>query len=148
MIWQDIRYPLYCTKTCIIPMCFITIELRHSYGVTAIALWPVIAKDCDAVTHNYDKKIVTMRKYVIVFRNYRFQLKCKSSATASYDFVLLPPVDEQSSLTRTISLVLPYLLNIATHTHDTKSPSQSHLLRVHTSWDFEKNFLQNNFSFF
>ena len=63
-----------------------------------------------------------MRKHVTVFRNYRFQLKCKYSAIASYYFVSLPPVDEQSSLTRTISLVLPYLLNIATHTHDTKSP--------------------------
>ena len=44
-------------------MCFITIELRRSYGVTAIALWPVIAKNCDAVTHNYDKKIVVTRSY-------------------------------------------------------------------------------------
>ena len=75
-------------------MCFITIELRRSYAVTAIELWPVIAKNCDAVTHNYekktvvmrsyDKKIVTMRKYVTVFHNYRFQLKCKYSATVSY----------------------------------------------------------------
>ena len=46
------------------------------------------------VTRSYDKKIVTMRKYVTVFRNYRFQLKCKYSATASYYFVSLPPVDE------------------------------------------------------
>ena len=55
-------------------MCFITIKLRRSYGVTAIALWPVIVKNCDAVAHNYEKKIVvtrtddtkisTMRKYV------------------------------------------------------------------------------------
>ena len=75
-------------------MCFITIELWRSYDVTAITLWPVIAKNCDAVTHNYDKKIVvtrsydtkifTMRKYVTVFRNYRFQLKYKYSATVSY----------------------------------------------------------------
>ena len=88
-------------------MCFITIELRRSYGVTAIALRPVIAKTCDAVTHNYgkkivvtrsyDTKIVTMRKYVTVFRNYRFQLKCTYSSTASYYFVSLTPVDEQSS---------------------------------------------------
>ena len=88
-------------------MCFITIELRRSYGVTAIALWPVIAKNCDAVTYSYDKKfvvtrsydtkIVTMRKYVTVFGNYRFQLKYKSSATASYYFVSLTTVDEQSS---------------------------------------------------
>ena len=88
-------------------MCFNTIELRRSYGVTVIALRPVIAKNCDAVTHNCDKKIVvtrsydtkfvTMRKYVTVFRNYRFQLKCKYSATASYYFVSLTTVDEQSS---------------------------------------------------
>ena len=55
-------------------MCFITIELRRSYGVTAIELCPVIAKNCDVLTHNYEKKIVvtgtddteivTMRKYV------------------------------------------------------------------------------------
>ena len=126
-------------------MCFITIKLRRSYGVTAIALWPVVAKNCDAVTHNcdkkivvtrsYDTKIVIMRKYVTVFRNSRFQPKCKSSATASYYFVSLPLVDEQSSIATTISLVLPYLLNIARHTHDTKSPlpipfaKSSHILR-------------------
>ena len=91
----------------ILPMCFITIELRRSYAVTAIALWPVSAKNCDAVTHNYDKKIVvtrsydrkisTMRKYVIVFRNSRFQLKCKYSATASFYFVSFTTVDKQSS---------------------------------------------------
>ena len=46
-----------------VPMCFITIELQRSYGVTAIALWPVIAKNCDAVTHNHDKKIVVTRSY-------------------------------------------------------------------------------------
>ena len=88
-------------------MCFITIELRRSYGVTAIALRPVVAKNCDAVTHNYEKKIVvtrsyntkivTMRKYVTVFGNFRFQLQCKSSATAWYYFVSLTTVDEQSS---------------------------------------------------
>ena len=65
-------------ETCLImkrmiPMCFITIELRHSYGVTAMALWPVIAKNCDAVTHNYDKKIVVTRSYdtkIVTMRKY------------------------------------------------------------------------------
>ena len=88
-------------------MCFIKIELQCSRGVTAIALWPVIAKNCDALTHNYDKKIVvtrgyytkisTMLQYVIVFLHFQFQLKCKSSATASFYLVSLPPVDEQWS---------------------------------------------------
>ena len=55
------------------PMCFITIELRRSYGVTAIALWPVITKNCDAVTHNYEKKIVVTRSYdtkIVAMRKY------------------------------------------------------------------------------
>ena len=91
-----------------------------------------VTRNCDAVTHNYDKKIVvtrsydtkivTMRKYVTVFLHSRLQLNCKSSATASYYFMSLTTVDEQSSLTRTISVVLPYFLNIETHTHHTKSP--------------------------
>ena len=49
------------------------------------------------VTRSYDTKIVTIRKYVTVFRNSRFQLKCKSSATASFYFASLTTVVEQSS---------------------------------------------------
>ena len=124
-------------------MYFIKIELRRSYGVTAIALWPVIEKNCDAVTDNYDKKtvvtrryntkIVTMRKSVRVFGNFRFF----SWSATLYGIILChwTPVDEQWSLTRTIWLVLSYLLNIPTHTHDTKSPlpipfaKSSHILK-------------------
>ena len=52
-------------------------------------------------------------------------------------------------VSRTISLVLRYLLTIARHTHNRKSSlCQSHFLTVHTSSDFKKKkILQNNFSF-
>ena len=66
-----------------------------------------LRSNCDAVTHNYEKKIVvtrsydakivTTREYVTIFGNFRFQLECKSSATAWYYFVSLTTVDEQSS---------------------------------------------------
>ena len=65
------------------PMCFITMKLWRSYAVTAIALWPVIAENCDVVTRNYDEKIAVTRSYgekitvthnyVQVFRNYGSQ---------------------------------------------------------------------------
>ena len=34
----------------------VSLRLRSNCGVSAIALWPIIAKNCDAVTHNYEKK--------------------------------------------------------------------------------------------
>ena len=66
-----------------VPICFITMKLWRSYAVTAIALWPVIAENCDVVTRNYDEKIAVTRSYgekitvthnyVQVFRNYGSQ---------------------------------------------------------------------------
>ncbi len=44
-------------------MCSITMKLRRNYAVTAITLWPVIAKNYGVITRDYDGKITTLRSY-------------------------------------------------------------------------------------
>ena len=45
-------------------MYFITVELRRSYAVAAITLWPVIAKKYGVVTRSYAEKNADTRIYV------------------------------------------------------------------------------------
>ena len=115
-------------------MCFITIELWRQCDRT-------VTSNCDAVTHNYEKKtVVTIQKSSLCFNPSQFFFIFGSSS--SFYLVSLPPVDEQW----TISVVLRYLLNLPTHPYHTKSSlCQSHFLTVHTSSHFSKNFLQNHF---
>ena len=46
------------------PMSSITIGLRRSYAVAAIALWPVITNKYGAVTRSYVEKNADVRSYV------------------------------------------------------------------------------------
>ena len=94
-------------------MCFITIELRRQCDRT-------VTRNCDAVTHNYEKKIVlTIQNSSLCFNpsQFFFIFGCSSNASASFYFVSLPPVDEQSSLNQNDFACSLYFLSIATHPH-------------------------------
>ena len=121
-------------------MCFITIELRHQCDRT-------VTRNCDSVTHNYEKKIaVTIQKSSLCFNPSQFFFIFGSSSNANLvqlrpfilcHCLLLMNNDRLKNDYACSSIFLKYFNAYTSY----KSTCQSHLLTVHTSSDFEKNFV-------